>query len=167
MTARQMSGAAPAKRTVTLTRSFAAPGELVFQAWTDPALMAQWWGPKGFTNPVCELDVRPGGALRIDMTGPDGTVYPMTGTFQEIVKSERLVFITGTFPDAKGSPRLVGRTIVVFADEDGETTLTVQSTATSVPEVAQALDGMEAGWTGSLERLAELLGRLGQGQPGA
>ena len=163
MTARQTSGAAPAKRTVTLTRSFAAPDDLVFKAWTDPALMAQWWGPKGFTNPVCKLDARPGGAIRIHMTAPDGTVYPMTGTFQEVAKAERLVFTTGDFPDAKGSPRLVGRTIVVFADDDGETMLTVQSTATSLPEVAAALKGMESGWTESLDRLAALLGRLQAG----
>ena len=160
MTARQTSGPAPAKRTVTLTRSFEAPDELVFQAWTDPKRMAQWWGPKGFTNPVCELDLRRGGAIRIDMTAPDGTVYPMTGAFQEIVKAERLVFTTGAVPDAKGSPQLVGRTIVVFADEDGETTLTVQSTASALPAASQALDGMESGWAQSLERLAELLGKL-------
>lgn len=161
MTARQTSGPAPAKRTVTLTRSFEAPDKLVFQAWTDPKMMAEWWGPKGFTNPVCELDPRPGGAIRIDMTGPDGTVYPMTGTFQEVVKPERLVFTTGAMPDAKGAPRLVGRTIVVFADEDGETMVTVQSTASALPEASQALDGMEAGWTQSLERLKQLLARLG------
>jgi uncharacterized protein YndB with AHSA1/START domain len=160
MTARQTSGPAPAKRTVTLTRSFEAPDELVFQAWTDPKLLAQWWGPKGFTNPVCELDLRRGGAIRIEMKSPDGTVYPMTGAFQEIAKNERLVFTTGAVPDAKGSPQLVGRTIVVFADEDGETTLTLQSTATALPPASQALEGMEAGWTQSLERLAALIAKL-------
>ena len=54
--------------------------------------MAQWWGPKGFTNPFCELDARPGGAIRIHMRAPDGVVFPMTGRFREVAEPERLVF---------------------------------------------------------------------------
>ena len=91
-----MPASNPKRSSVTdelvLTRTFDAPRELVFQAWTNPKRLAEWWGPKGFTNPVCEVDVRPGGAIRIDMTGPDGTVYPMGGTFREVVPTERLVF---------------------------------------------------------------------------
>jgi uncharacterized protein YndB with AHSA1/START domain len=64
---------------LVLTRVFDAPRELVFKVWTDPKHLARWWGPRGFTNPVCELDLRPGGAILIHMRGPDGTVYPMTG----------------------------------------------------------------------------------------
>ncbi len=55
-------------------------------------MMAQWFGPRGFTAPVCELDVRVGGSLRIVMRGPDGNEYPMKGTFREVVVPERLVF---------------------------------------------------------------------------
>src|ERR1700722_3962453 len=73
-----------AERELKITRVFDAPREVVFKAWTDPKLLAQWWGPKGFTNPVCELDARPGGAIRVHMRGPDGTVYPMGGMFHEI-----------------------------------------------------------------------------------
>ncbi len=69
---------------LVMTREFDAPRELVFKAWTDAKQTAQWWGPKGFTNPVCELDVRVGGAIRIHMRAPDGVVYPMTGVFEEI-----------------------------------------------------------------------------------
>ncbi len=78
-----------AKREVLLTRIIDAPRELVFEEWTNPKHMAVWWGPKYFTNPVCEMDVRPGGAILIHMQGPDGVVYPMKGTFHEIVKPER------------------------------------------------------------------------------
>src|SRR5579862_8930953 len=81
-----------AEREVTITRTFAAPRALVFKAWTDPQHLAQWWGPKGFTNPVCEFDARVGGALRIHMRGPDGTIYPMEGVIRELVTPERLVF---------------------------------------------------------------------------
>ena len=55
---------------VTLTRVFEAPRALVWKAWTDPTMMAEWFGPRGFTIPVCELDVRVGGSLRIVMRGP-------------------------------------------------------------------------------------------------
>ena len=61
-----------------------APRALVFKMWIEPKHMAQWWGPKGFTNPRCELDARVGGKIHIDMRAPDGTVYPMSGTFREV-----------------------------------------------------------------------------------
>jgi uncharacterized protein YndB with AHSA1/START domain len=73
------SVSAPAEREIVLTRIFDAPRALVFKAWTDPKLMVQWWGPRGFTNPVCELDVRVGGAWRIVMRTPDGMEYPCDG----------------------------------------------------------------------------------------
>jgi uncharacterized protein YndB with AHSA1/START domain len=72
------------KATVTILRVFDAPRALVWKAWTDPKMMAQWFGPRGFTNPVCELDVRVGGTLRIVMRGPDGQDYPMIGKFREV-----------------------------------------------------------------------------------
>src|SRR5438034_1059467 len=56
-----------AERKLVITRTFDAPREIVFKMWTDPNHMAQWWGPHGFTNPVCVLDVRPGGAILIDI----------------------------------------------------------------------------------------------------
>ncbi len=80
------------ERTVTLTRLFDAPRELVWRAWTDPKHLAQWFGPRGFTSSVPELDVRVGGGLRIVMHGPDGNDYPMKGVFREAVPPERLVF---------------------------------------------------------------------------
>src|ERR1700736_1406457 len=93
MTTKTNRSAEPlANRELVITRTFGAPREIVFEMWIDAKHMAQWWGPHGFTNPVCELDVRPGGAIRINMRGPDAAVYPMTGTFREIVRPERLVF---------------------------------------------------------------------------
>ena len=91
-----------AARDLTITCAVDAPRSLVFKMWTDPKPMAQWWGPKGFTNPVCELDVRPGGTIRIHMRGPDGIVNPMTGEFREIVEPKRLVF-TVVAEDATGN----------------------------------------------------------------
>ena len=76
----------PMQRELVLTRIFDAPRAIVFKAWTDPQQLARWWGPKGFTNPVCELDPRVGGTLRIVMRAPDGQEHPMTGVFREIVE---------------------------------------------------------------------------------
>src|ERR1700688_4411146 len=103
MSARNDSDMKSADREVVFTRVFDAPRGLVFKVWTDPKHVAQWWGPHGFTNPVCELDARPGGAIRIHMRGPDGTIYPMTGVYREIVEPERLVF-TSVPLDKNGDP---------------------------------------------------------------
>lgn len=145
-------------REVTITRVFDAPRELVFRAWTDPEHLSNWWGPKHFTNPRCELDVRAGGAIRIDMMAPNGTVYPMTGVFREIVEPSRIVF-TSIAEDHDGNPLLEGVTTVTFSEEGGKTKLTLHARAVGTAPVApQMLAGMEAGWTQSLEKLAELIG---------
>jgi uncharacterized protein YndB with AHSA1/START domain len=149
-----------AERELTITRVFDAPCSLVFKMWTDPKHMAQWWGPHDLTNPVCELDVRPGGAILIHMRAPNGEVHPMTGVFREIVEPERLVFTTAV-DDANGNRLLEGLTTVSFAEHGGKTTLTLQTRAVGfVAIAARMLEGMEAGWTQSLERLDALVGRV-------
>ncbi|MGE5367698.1 MAG: SRPBCC domain-containing protein [Betaproteobacteria bacterium] len=114
-----MPAAADATETVeheiTIIRVFNAPRALVFKAWTDASELAQWWGPKDFANPVCELDVRDGGAIRIHMRSPDGSVYPMRGEFREIVPPERLVF-TNIAVDAADQPIIEGLTTVTFIE---------------------------------------------------
>jgi uncharacterized protein YndB with AHSA1/START domain len=143
---------------LVLTRVFAAPRALVFKAWTEPKQMARWWGPKGFTNPVCEMDVRPGGAIRIHMRAPDGVEHPMTGFFREVVPPERLVFVCHVLPDEYGNPRLEVVNTVTFAERAGKTTLTVQAMVMRAgPGTETAVGGMEAGWTQSLDRLADLV----------
>ncbi|MGH7366429.1 MAG: SRPBCC family protein [Candidatus Rokuibacteriota bacterium] len=130
-----------------------APRRLVFNAWTDPELVAQWWGPHGFTNPVCELDVRPGGAIRIDMRGPDGTLYPMTGLYREIVEPDRLVFTSAAL-DERGEPLFEVLTTVTFAEQGEQTIQTLRArVARTTARAAPYLEGMEAGWTQSLQRL--------------
>jgi uncharacterized protein YndB with AHSA1/START domain len=78
-------------RELVITRVFDAPRELVWKAWTDPKHIAQWWGPKGFTTRVEQMDFRPGGIWRYVMCSPDGTEYPVNGVFREVVPSERIV----------------------------------------------------------------------------
>src|SRR5262245_34527176 len=130
MTARARK-TSPARRDVSITRELSAPRSRVFQMWTEPGLLAQWWGPQGFTNPVCEVDARPGGAIRIHMRAPDGVVHPMRGTFREVAAPERRVFTT-VAEDNAGNPLLEGLTTVTLAEHDGGTRLTVQSGATGL-----------------------------------
>ena len=146
------------KRELVITRIFDAPRDLVFKAWTDSKHVAQWWGPKGFTNPVCEMDVRPGGAFVIHMRAPDGTVYPTKGVFREIVEPERLVFADSALEDEEGNPTFEALSTVTFAEHEGKTKLTLHAVILKVgPGVEGALAGMEEGWNQSLERLAEYL----------
>lgn len=159
MTTRNDPATGRTERELVITRVFDAPRELVFKVWTEPEHLARWWGPRGFTNPVCEMDARPGGSLRIVMRGPDGVDYPMTGVFREVVAPERLVF-TAVAEDKDGNPLLEGLTTVTFAEEDGKTKLTLQTSAVAlVAEAAAMLDGMEEGWSQSLDRLAEYLAK--------
>ena len=140
-------------RRVVIEREVNASPALVFQCWTDPNHLARWWGPHGFSNPVCEADPRVGGSWRIVMRAPDGTEYPCGGTYLEVVQDRRLVF-TNIATDATGKPVLEGLTTVNFAEVNGKTKLTVDTRATAVmPHAVQFLQGMHAGWTQSLERL--------------
>jgi uncharacterized protein YndB with AHSA1/START domain len=145
------------ERELVITRVFDAPRELVWKAWTDPKHVAQWWGPKDCTNPVCELDVRPGGAILIHMQVPDGAVYPQKGVFHEIAPPERLVFTTSSFEDAAGNPQFEDLNTVTFEEQGGKTKLTLRVVVKAAPEVGDALAGMEEGWNQGLDRLAEAL----------
>jgi|HubBroStandDraft_1064217.scaffolds.fasta_scaffold133843_1 uncharacterized protein YndB with AHSA1/START domain len=139
---------------VTIRRILDAPRDLVFSAWTDPAHVAQWWGPGGFTSTVLAYEMRPGGPMRIDMHGPDGVTYPMDGTVRDVVPPERLVFVAGAL-DSGGKLMFEVVTTVTFEQLGGKTRLTLNArVGRKSPGADQHIEGMEAGWTQSLERLA-------------
>jgi uncharacterized protein YndB with AHSA1/START domain len=143
------------KRDVVITRIVSAPPVVVFKMWTDPKHLAQWFGPRRFTIPACEIDARPGGNLRIVMRGPDGNEYPMKGVFQQVVPPRLLTF-TNIAVDAQGNHLLEGFTKVTFEDLSGKTRMTLETSATGLVDFApQMLQGMEAGWTQSFEKLDE------------
>jgi uncharacterized protein YndB with AHSA1/START domain len=143
-------------RDVVIEHTFDARREVVFKAWTEPRYLALWWCPHGFTNPVCELDLRPGGGIRLHMRGPDGTVYPMTGVYREIVELERLVFTT-TPLNEKGEPMFEVLNTVTFVEDGGKTAVTVHARVVwAAAEGEVYLGGMQEGWRQSLERLAAL-----------
>lgn len=145
---------------MSLTRRVAAPPKVVFRAWTDAKHLAEWWGPKGFTNPVCEVDARVGGAIRIHMRAPDGVVYPMTGRFVEIDRPHRLVFATAAL-DGEGRAMFEVLNTVGFTEVDGGTEISLVARVTSTtPAAPQYLAGMSQGWSQSLDRLAVLVEQI-------
>jgi uncharacterized protein YndB with AHSA1/START domain len=156
--AKTSTTANPLERELTLTRVFDAPRDLVFQAWTDPAHLKQWWGPNGFTTPACEVDLRVGGAWKIVMRFPDGSnEHTMQAVYREILPPERLAF-TSVALDKDCNRLLEGLTTLTFADLGGKTKLTLQTRVTGLVSYAgRMLEGMEAGWSQSLGRLAEKL----------
>jgi uncharacterized protein YndB with AHSA1/START domain len=98
--------------------------------------------------------------MRIHMRGPDGTVYPMTGVYQEVVEPERIVF-TSTPLDAEGSTLFELLTTVTFAEQGGKTKQILRARVIKrTAQATQYLKGMEAGWTQSLEHLAESLAKM-------
>jgi uncharacterized protein YndB with AHSA1/START domain len=146
---------------LTLTHIFNAPRILVFKAWTEPEQVSIWWGPDGFTNPVCELDPRPGGSIFIHMKGPDGRVYPMDGIFKEITEPEKLVFISSAL-DEKGRKLFEVLNTVTFEEEGKKTRLTLLAEIIkSTTEAKPYLDGMDQGWGQSIGRLDAFINKLG------
>lgn len=92
MHAKSNPAANTADREIALTRLFAAPRELVFDCWFDPAHISNWWGPMGFTTTTHEMDARPGGVWRFTMHGPDGRDYQNKVVYQEVDRPARLTY---------------------------------------------------------------------------
>ena len=117
-------------RNLEIARIFDAPRELVWRAWTDPRLVMQWWGPKGFTSPSCEIDLRVGGRYLFCMRAPEGQEYWSGGEYIEIIAPEKIVAVlfyadkNGKIEAADGDDVEV-RDVVTFEEvESGQTRLT-------------------------------------------
>ena len=104
-----------ASRTLTIVRTFDAPRELIFKVWSQPEHVVRWWGPKGFTTPACQMDVRPGGSYRTVIRSPEGKEHVMRGNYREVVPPERLV-MSFAWEDGEGRPG--HETLVEVAFED-------------------------------------------------
>ncbi|MES2773124.1 MAG: SRPBCC domain-containing protein [Bacteroidota bacterium] len=149
----------PLVKPVRITRTFDAPVSLVFKAWTDAKWLADWWGPKGFSISVSELDVQPGGYFYIDMKAPDDSNFPMDGTFLEINRPGRLVFTSNPL-DENRKPLFEMINTITFDKQGKKTVLNLLAVVTkSKPGMAQFIDGMDIGWKQSLERLDDLLSK--------
>jgi len=139
-------------REFTITRVFNAPRELVFKAWTDPARLAAWYGPRGLSTPIdrIELDVRPGGRWRACMVRDDnGIEFPSHGEYREVVEPERLVFTWEL--DRSGGESLI---TITFADHGDKTEMTFHQTGFATGDESMSV---EDGWLRSIDRLTEHL----------
>jgi uncharacterized protein YndB with AHSA1/START domain len=156
---------APGEDELVVTRDFDAPRDLVFAAWTDPRHVAQWWGPQGWTTPLCEIDLRPGGVWRYGMRSAAGQESWSEAVYREIDPPRRLVY-TDTFTDAAGHPvegmprMLVTVTFEALGEHEGQTRLTIRTRVASPAERQALLDmGIVEGMGETLDRLAAHLAR--------
>ena len=156
MNARFQSEVSAVDADVVITRALRAPRELVFQAWTDPEHVGQWWGPHGFSCTKCEMDVRTGGAFHVEMLGRDGVTYPCDGTYREVVAPERIVYdgiAAEGHPCGAGLPPH-GRVTITFSEQAGLTTVRVHAKLRSQADREAAMEaGFGIGWAQTLERL--------------
>ena len=157
------------KERMVITRVFDAPRALVWEAWTNPKYVMQWWGPKGFTAPVCKIDFRVGGKFLCCMRSPDGQEGWNGGEYHEIVPHEKIVYSL-YFADAQGNkvdPAQYGieheavedaRDVVIFEDfGNGQTKLTMIGNETM--EDAKNSGQLE-GWNETFEKVAAVIAGL-------
>jgi uncharacterized protein YndB with AHSA1/START domain len=140
-------------RKVTVTRVFDAPRELVWKAWTDPAQLAQWWGPRGWSTDPADvtMEIRPGGKFRISSVSDDGGAMTSEGVYREVVEPERLVL-----EEAAEDSWHEGAVSVLTLTElpDGRTEMVLHCTIHTTEEMAETAAG---GINGAIDRLADLL----------
>lgn len=146
-----------ADREIILTRELAAPRPLVYRMYTERQHVERWWGPRGFTITVHEMDVRPGGTWRFLMHGPDGTDYPNRIEYIEVAPPERLVFTHGDdeMQDAF-------HVTVTFTEQGNGTLVTQRMLFATAEQRAQviAFGAVELGRQ-TLDRLAEYVATAG------
>lgn len=145
-------------RDLVLTRFIAASPDKVYRAWSEPDLLKQWFAPKPFETPVADLDVRPGGASRIVMRGPDGTDMPNTGVYLEVVPNRRIAF-TDAFCGAGWEPseKPFMTVVLTFEPEGAGTRYTarVRHGTTADREMHEQM-GFHQGWAICADQLAAL-----------
>ena len=155
----------PTEQELVITRVFDAPREAVWKAWTDPERMKLWWGPKGFTAPVINIDFRVGGTILSCMRSPEGRDFWGTGVYREIVPLERIV-VTDSFADEHGV--VVPAThygmgsdfplellvTTTFEAVEGKTRMTLKHAGLPAGGM---LDQTRTGWNESFDKLAEIL----------
>lgn len=168
----KLSEAQSGPRPFVISRTFDAPRDLVFRAWTEREHLSQWWGPKDFEVFSCTNDLRPGGMMHYGMRMPDGGAMWGKWLYREIVPPERLVFINafsdeqgglGRHPLAPEWPQQMLSTIT-FTETGGKTTVTVHWTAFEATEEERATfdaghASMQQGWTGTFDRFRGYLAR--------
>ena len=150
----------PSERELVITRTIDAPCEHVYDAWINH--LPEWWGPHGMTTPVCEMDLRAGGAFRTVMRAPDGSEYPTRGLFLEVVPNVRIVFTDAFEPGWMPHQDAFFTAVTTFeALPDGRTRYTARALHWTVANCERhARMGFHQGWGESLDRLVACVSRL-------
>jgi uncharacterized protein YndB with AHSA1/START domain len=143
-------------RELTITRVFDAPRDLVFNIWTQPMHINQWWGPRDYTTLSSELHLHPGGSWSIKSRHTDRSEVEEGGVFQEIVEPKRLVF-THAWQSEEGSAEQETFVTISFAERDGKTTMEFHQAGFSSVE---SRDGHIEGWSQSFDMLAEHIKKI-------
>jgi len=152
---------------VSFERTYEAPLENVWRAWTDPEQLKSWWGPDNVTIPECEVDLRVGGRFYIVMEageamGPyKGTRWPMDATFTVVEASTKLAYTAKAWTEGDKEGTLIDQvTELTLADENGHTKLTLKAAINSTgPKAGMAAEGMQGGFTQQLDKLGKFLGK--------
>lgn len=153
----------PQPQEIVISRWYSVSRERLFALWTEPEHIARWWGPEGFRQANCEVDLRPGGRFALDLIGPDGNTYPCRGRYATI-DPPRLLVLDGltepgmiAHPCGSGlPPRATVR--IEFEISGSGTLLTIRSLLASAEDAEAAIaNGFGVGWSMSLECIARLI----------
>ena len=148
-------------RELVLTRLIDAPPDKLFRAWTDPALLVQWFAPLPWTTASAELDVRPGGASLVVMRSPDGTEFPHRGVYLEVVPKRRLVFTDAYTAAWEPASKPFVTVILTFEPEAGQTRYTARARHWTVADrETHEKMGFHQGWSQTTDQLTALVTRL-------
>ena len=147
------------QREVTITRVYDAPARRLFEAYSKPEHIMNWFGPKGWPVTLCEMDFRVGGSFRFAMTGPSGRQNtPFGGEYREIVPNKKIVYDNGF--ETKGAGRML--VTVTFNEKDNKTTLTIHTLFESIAmRNSHVSRGFEQGTNSGLDQLGELVAEMG------
>jgi uncharacterized protein YndB with AHSA1/START domain len=153
------------KKEVTLEQVYDASPELVWQAWTDPLMLKQWWGPDNVTIPKCEVDLRVGGTFYIVMEageamGPyKGTLWPMQAKFTDVVPQAKLVYTAQAWTEGQKETTTIDQTTdITFSEENGKTKVKIIAIIHNAgPGAKMAIEGMQYGFMQQLAKLDAFL----------
>jgi uncharacterized protein YndB with AHSA1/START domain len=152
---------------IEFERIYDAPLEVVWQAWTDPEILKQWWGPNDVIIPECEVDLRVGGKVYIVMEageamGPyKGTRWPMEGTYTVVDQNSKLVYTAKAWTEGQENTTTIEQvTELSLTVEDGKTKLKLKAAINKIGSNAKmAVEGMQYGFTQQLAKLDKLLSK--------
>jgi uncharacterized protein YndB with AHSA1/START domain len=154
-----------AEKEVTFERVYKAPVEKVWQAWTDPEILKQWWGPDNVTIPECEIELKVGGRIYIVMQATEamgeykGTRWPMEAKITELEPNKKLVYEARAWTEGDEEDTTIETVQVLDMTEDnGETKLNLKATINKVgPKAGMAVQGMEYGYNQQFNKLEKFL----------